>query len=134
ERGGGGARVPGGAPASGERAGRFAAPRRRPPPPPIWMAANNDAAVRRAARLADAWFINPHSTMATIERQSALFRAERTAVKRAVGEMPLIRECYLAPDAATAFAEAQPYLEPKYEAYRSWDPPHASPPAQTSHL
>ena len=31
--------------------------------PPIWFAANNDAAVRRAARLGDAWFVNPHATM-----------------------------------------------------------------------
>ena len=29
------------------------------PHPPIWFAANNDAAVRRAARLGDAWFVNP---------------------------------------------------------------------------
>jgi Coenzyme F420-dependent N5,N10-methylene tetrahydromethanopterin reductase and related flavin-dependent oxidoreductases len=32
------------------------------PRPPIWMAANNDPAVKRAARMADAWFINPHAT------------------------------------------------------------------------
>jgi len=101
---------------------------------PIWMAANNDAAVRRAARLADAWFMNPHSTLATIERQWALFRDERATVKRAVGEVPLIRECYLAPDAATAFAEAQPYLEPKYEAYRGWDQDKALPKGETFDL
>jgi hypothetical protein len=28
-------------------------------PPPIWVAANSDAAVRRAARLGDAWLVNP---------------------------------------------------------------------------
>jgi len=44
-----------------------------------------------------------------------------------MGEVPLIRECYLAPDAATAYAEAQPYLEPKYEAYRSWEQDKALP-------
>ena len=48
--------------------------------------------------------------------------------------MPLIRECYLAPDAATAFVEAQPYLEPKYEAYRSWDQDKALPKGETFDL
>jgi alkanesulfonate monooxygenase SsuD/methylene tetrahydromethanopterin reductase-like flavin-dependent oxidoreductase (luciferase family) len=31
------------------------------PHPPIWFAANNDRAVRRAARLGDSWFVNPHT-------------------------------------------------------------------------
>jgi len=113
---------------------RISMPTLQRPRPPIWMAANNDGGVRRAARLADAWFVNPHSTMATIDRQLALFREERALVKRPVGEVPLIRECYLAPDAATAFAEAQPYLEPKYEAYRSWDQDKALPEGETFDL
>jgi alkanesulfonate monooxygenase SsuD/methylene tetrahydromethanopterin reductase-like flavin-dependent oxidoreductase (luciferase family) len=41
------------------------------------MAANSDAAVRRAARLADTWYVNPHTTVAEVERQLAIFRAER---------------------------------------------------------
>src|SRR5215475_10042831 len=47
------------------------------PHPPIWIAANNDNAIRRAARLAETWFINPHATTATIKRQLDVFRAER---------------------------------------------------------
>jgi alkanesulfonate monooxygenase SsuD/methylene tetrahydromethanopterin reductase-like flavin-dependent oxidoreductase (luciferase family) len=113
---------------------RISMPTLQRPRPPIWMAANNDGGVRRAARLADAWFVNPHSTMATIDRQLALFREERALIKRPVGDVPLIRECYLAPDAATAFAEAQPYLEPKYEAYRSWDQDKALPKGETFDL
>jgi alkanesulfonate monooxygenase SsuD/methylene tetrahydromethanopterin reductase-like flavin-dependent oxidoreductase (luciferase family) len=106
---------------------RISMPTLQRPRPPIWMAANGDVAVRRAARVADAWFMNPHSTLTTIERQLALFRAERAAVGRPVGAVPLIRECYVAPDAATAFAEAQPWLEPKYEAYRGWEQDKALP-------
>jgi len=98
------------------------------------MAANGDVAVRRAARMGDAWFINPHSTLGTVERQLALFRAERAALGRPVAEVPLIRECYLAPDAATAFAEAQPYLEPKYEAYRGWEQDKALPEGESFDL
>src|SRR5687767_14779583 len=46
------------------------------PHPPIWFAANSDAAVRRAARLGDTWFVNPHATMASIARQMGLYREE----------------------------------------------------------
>jgi alkanesulfonate monooxygenase SsuD/methylene tetrahydromethanopterin reductase-like flavin-dependent oxidoreductase (luciferase family) len=31
------------------------------PRPPVWLAANGDAGVRRAARLGDAWLMNPHA-------------------------------------------------------------------------
>src|SRR5262249_34291730 len=81
-----------------------------------------------------AWFMNPHCTLATIERQLALFRGERAAARRPMGEIPLIRECYVAPDAATAYAEAQPYLEPKYEAYRSWEQDKALPAGESFDL
>src|SRR4030095_11879983 len=45
------------------------------PRPPIWLAANGDAGVKRAARLGDAWLMNPHATLATLERQLQLFRS-----------------------------------------------------------
>src|SRR5881397_3405299 len=81
------------------------------PRPPIWLATNSDAGVRRAARLGDAWLMNPHSTIATLERQQALFVETRRALGRPPARWtPLIRECYVAPDAATAFAEARPFL------------------------
>ena len=43
------------------------------------MAANSDPAVKRAARMADAWFVNPHATSDTIGRQMAIYRAELDA-------------------------------------------------------
>ena len=43
--------------------------RRSAPRPPIWLAANNDNAVLRAARLADAWLLNPHTKLDELERQ-----------------------------------------------------------------
>ena len=46
------------------------------PGPPIWFAANNDKAIRRAARMGDNWFINPHSTLDTIRRQMLIYRDE----------------------------------------------------------
>lgn len=98
------------------------------PRPRIWLAANADAGVRRAARLADAWLMNPHSTLATLERQLALFRETRRALgKPAAADVPLIRECYIAPEGATALAEGRRFLEGKYRAYRSWEQDKALP-------
>jgi len=91
------------------------------PRPPVWMAANNDPAIRRAARLADAWLINPHSTIDTIRRQLTLYRSELKAVgKEAPRELPLIKEVFCARDRATALEMAGPYLLAKYRDYAKW--------------
>jgi alkanesulfonate monooxygenase SsuD/methylene tetrahydromethanopterin reductase-like flavin-dependent oxidoreductase (luciferase family) len=91
------------------------------PTPPIWIGANADVAIRRAARIGDCWYINPHNTLATIERQMDLY-------KRALdeyglpfpAEVPMRREVFVAKTRAEAIGRAQPYLEEKYKAYRSW--------------
>ena len=44
------------------------------PHPPVWIAASGDPAVERAARQGDAWLINPHASLPTLERQMALYR------------------------------------------------------------
>src|SRR5215211_5377758 len=59
------------------------------PRPPIWMAANSDAAVKRAARVADTWFANPHVTVEELQRQLDFFRQERGS---APTELPAMRE------------------------------------------
>ncbi|MFN8187695.1 MAG: LLM class flavin-dependent oxidoreductase [Gaiellales bacterium] len=87
------------------------------PRPPIWMAANNDNAVRRAARLADTWLLNPHTTVDQLERQLAVFRAERGSEP---AELPAIRECLIAPTDGEALELARPHLDRKYQAYVDW--------------
>ena len=85
------------------------------PRPPIWMAANNDAAVKRAARMSDAWLINPHATIETIRRQMPMYHAElKAAGKGAPRELPLIKEIYCAKDRKTALEMGGPYLLAKY--------------------
>lgn len=87
--------------------------------PPIWVAANGTSAVVRAARYGDAWFVNPHSTIAEIAEQKERYddvrreRGEDTAV-------PLIREAFVAPTAEGARETARTYLESKYERYVDW--------------
>ena len=95
---------------------------------PIWMAANSDAAVRRAARLADTWYVNPHTTLAEVERQLELFRAERGSEP---AELPLMREACVAPSDEEALALARPYLTPKYAAYVDWGQSDVLPPSDT---
>ena len=107
---------------------RISMPPVQRPRPPIWLAANSDAGVRRAARLGDAWYMNPHATLGTLERQLALFHESRRARGRpAAEEIPITKECYVAPDDATALQEARPHLEGKYRAYRSWEQDKALP-------
>lgn len=98
------------------------------PGPPIWFAANNDKAIRRAARMGDNWFINPHSTLDTIRRQMVIYRDElETRGKNFPRELPIIKEIFCARDRATAAKLAGPYLLGKYRDYAKWGQDDAMP-------
>jgi alkanesulfonate monooxygenase SsuD/methylene tetrahydromethanopterin reductase-like flavin-dependent oxidoreductase (luciferase family) len=104
------------------------------PHPPIWVAANNDNAVRRAARLGDTWFINPHATMTTIKRQMELYRAELARLgKPRPRILPIFKEIFCARDTPTALEMAGPYLSSKYKVYASWGQDAAMPGDETFH-
>ncbi len=98
------------------------------PHPPVWMAANSDRAVERAAELGDAWIINPHATLRTIERQIGLYRAALARMgKPFPAELPMRRELFVAETREQAIRLAQPYVEKKYEAYVAWGQHRALP-------
>ena len=102
------------------------------PHPPIWIAANNDSAIRRAARLGDAWFINPHSTVATVRRQLVLYKEELAkSHKPWPQELPSIKEVFCAKDRKTALEMAGPYLFGKYQDYAKWGQDDAMPEDET---
>jgi len=102
------------------------------PRPPIWLAANSDNAVLRAARLADAWLLNPHTKLDELERQLGLYHAERERCSRPpASEIPIIKELYVGADDASAMRVARPYLEHKYEAYVQWGQDEVLPPGDT---
>ncbi|MDP6565990.1 MAG: LLM class flavin-dependent oxidoreductase [Alphaproteobacteria bacterium] len=91
------------------------------PMPPIWTGANADRAIRRAARLTDAWFVNPHNRIDTIARQMEVYKAELEACgKPFPAEFPMMREVVVAASREEAMRLAQPYLEAKYQAYHQW--------------
>lgn len=91
------------------------------PHPPIWIGANADTAIRRAARLGDCWYVNPHNRIDTIQRQTEVYRAALDRVgKPFPAEFPCRREVFVAATRDEAMRLARPHLEGKYEIYRSW--------------
>jgi alkanesulfonate monooxygenase SsuD/methylene tetrahydromethanopterin reductase-like flavin-dependent oxidoreductase (luciferase family) len=91
------------------------------PMPPIWIGANIDVGIRRAARMADAWLINPHNKLDTIAQQMEVYkRALDAARKPFPRDLPMLREVFVAPSRDEAIRLARPYLEEKYKSYRAW--------------
>ena len=102
------------------------------PRPPIWIAANNEAAIRRAARVSDAWFINPHTTLTTLRGHMASYRDELDRCgKPFPKELPLFRELFCAKGRATAIEMAGPYVVSKYKDYATWGQDKVMPAAES---
>ena len=100
--------------------------------PPIWLGADSDAAVRRAARLGDAWFVPPHTRLDELERQMRLYRAARAEHGLpAAASTPVLKEVCVAPSDEEALEVARPYLKDKYDAYVDWGQSDVLPPADT---
>jgi alkanesulfonate monooxygenase SsuD/methylene tetrahydromethanopterin reductase-like flavin-dependent oxidoreductase (luciferase family) len=93
----------------------------RPGGPPIWLAGVVDAAVKRAARIGDAWLITNFAHLSVLIPQMKLYRDALKDVDKAFpAEVPITRECYVGPTWAKALDECKAALEYKYGAYSSW--------------
>jgi alkanesulfonate monooxygenase SsuD/methylene tetrahydromethanopterin reductase-like flavin-dependent oxidoreductase (luciferase family) len=94
---------------------------KRPGGPPIWMAGDVEPAVKRAAKLADAWMPSPMVTEDEVGRLGRLFRESRAAAGLPPAtEFPVIRECHVGSGSGKALDEVREPLSFKYEAYASW--------------
>ncbi len=88
--------------------------------PPIYVAGMAEPAVRRAARIGDAWLIVNSADLARVRSQMAVYRAALAEFGRAPREFPIARECYVGTSHATAFEECRAALRYKYAAYAAW--------------
>lgn len=88
----------------------------QPDGPPIWMAGDVEVAVKRAARLGDAWMPSPMVSEENVGKLNSLFRDTRAAAGLPPAkEYPIIRECHVG-----TLDEVREPLSFKYEAYASW--------------
>jgi alkanesulfonate monooxygenase SsuD/methylene tetrahydromethanopterin reductase-like flavin-dependent oxidoreductase (luciferase family) len=88
--------------------------------PPVYVAAKVDSAVRRAARIGDAWLIVNSDHLDTVRRQMGVYRAALAEHGRTPMEFPIARECYVGASHATAYEECRAALRYKYAAYAAW--------------
>ena len=88
------------------------------PHPPVWIAANGHGPVRRAARLGDVWFANPHARFSTLAEQMDIYNA---AVSEYGTQRPddvvISREVFVAASHDEAMRTAEPALHERYKAY-----------------
>jgi alkanesulfonate monooxygenase SsuD/methylene tetrahydromethanopterin reductase-like flavin-dependent oxidoreductase (luciferase family) len=100
---------------------RISLPLVQSPRPPIWMGANVDNAVKRAARLADCWYLNPHQKLETLRRQMDIYREELERVGKSFPEeLPIRREVFCARTHEEAVEIAGPHIKGMYDLYKEW--------------
>jgi alkanesulfonate monooxygenase SsuD/methylene tetrahydromethanopterin reductase-like flavin-dependent oxidoreductase (luciferase family) len=93
----------------------------RPGGPPIWVAGVVDAAVKRAARIGDAWLITNFAHLSVLVPQMRMYRATLAELNKPFpDDVPITRECYIGPTREKALEECRAALEYKYGAYSSW--------------
>ncbi len=92
----------------------------RPGGPPVWIAGLVEAAVRRAARIGDAWLIANATTLGATLPLMKIYREALAAEGKTATEFPIARECYVGANHATAVAECRAALEYKYNSYAAW--------------
>jgi alkanesulfonate monooxygenase SsuD/methylene tetrahydromethanopterin reductase-like flavin-dependent oxidoreductase (luciferase family) len=93
----------------------------RPGGPPIWVAGVVDAAVKRAARIGDAWLITNFAHLSVLVPQMKMYRATLAELNKPFpDDVPITRECYIGPTREKALEECRAALEYKYGAYSSW--------------
>lgn len=83
---------------------------------PLWIGAGAEPAIRRAARLGDAWIIGPLSPLETVQSQMRTYKAALWEYGRegAIEEFPMRRDVFIAEDRDTALKIVEPALKAGY--------------------
>ena len=91
--------------------------------PPIWIAGSADAAIKRAARIGDAWMIVPSTSLGKLTEEMRVYREALVESQRTPDCFPMVRECYVGATHRSALEECRGPLQYKYDAYASWGLP-----------
>jgi alkanesulfonate monooxygenase SsuD/methylene tetrahydromethanopterin reductase-like flavin-dependent oxidoreductase (luciferase family) len=83
---------------------------------PLWIGAGAEPAIRRAARLGDAWIIGPLTPLEVVRVQMGLYKAalQECGRDRAIHEFPIRRDVFIAEDRKTAVKIVEPVLKAGY--------------------
>jgi alkanesulfonate monooxygenase SsuD/methylene tetrahydromethanopterin reductase-like flavin-dependent oxidoreductase (luciferase family) len=91
------------------------------PHPPIWVGGQSKAAVRRAARVGDAWYAPPFPSHEGLARLREVFLEERAATGQpGDGAFPLRRELLIAKTREEAREQARARSRLRYQTYQKW--------------
>lgn len=94
------------------------------PRPPIWFGAWAEAAVRRAARLGDAWFVGPSATLKEISLCARMYRKACADNGKGQGEIALFRYVFVARTTEEAIRVAGgPFIQAFERMYFRWPHP-----------
>jgi alkanesulfonate monooxygenase SsuD/methylene tetrahydromethanopterin reductase-like flavin-dependent oxidoreductase (luciferase family) len=88
--------------------------------PPVYVAALAEPAIKRAARIGDAWLAVNTTDLKTTMKHMQTYRAALAEYGLVPKEFPLTRECYVGTSHKTAFEECRAALHYKYSAYAAW--------------
>ncbi len=85
--------------------------------PPVWVAGLVESAVKRAARIGDAWLIANATTLDATLPLMKIYRETLASPDKHVTEFPIAQECYVGTSHKTAIEECRAALEYKYNSY-----------------
>jgi len=94
------------------------------PSPPIWFGAWAEPAIRRVARLGDAWFVGPSANLQEIAPCAELYRKACDETGKGEGEVALFRYVFVASSTKEAISAAgDPFINAFERMYFRWPHP-----------
>jgi probable F420-dependent oxidoreductase len=100
------------------------------PRPPIWFGAWAGPAIRRAARLGDAWFVGPSANLSEIAPCARFYQQACREMGKGEGEVALFRYVFVAHTTQAAISAAGgPFIQAFERMYFRWPHPVVKRPA-----